>query len=131
MQKTLLVITALSGILAVTLGAFGAHGLEAYFSTYPKGLHMWEKAVQYQAYHTLAIFMCYLFVRKENVSFIRNAAICFALGILMFSGSLYLLATRELTGIPAVVLGPITPIGGFFFIIGWGLVLVQALKNKD
>ncbi|MBS1612292.1 MAG: DUF423 domain-containing protein [Bacteroidetes bacterium] len=131
MQKTLLVITALSGILAVTLGAFGAHGLEQYFSTYPKGLHMWEKAVQYQVYHTLAIFMCYLFVRKENVNFIRNAGLCFALGILFFSGSLYLLATHPLTGIPTSVIGPITPIGGFFFIIGWGLVLVQALKNND
>lgn len=129
MQKTFLVITALSGIVAVSLGAFGAHGLKPLLS--PDQLNMWEKAVQYQIYHTLAIFMCYLFLRKEYIAVIRNAAICFALGILMFSGSLYLLATRELTGIPGVVLGPITPIGGFFFIIGWSLVLVQALRKND
>ena len=129
MQKTFLVITALSGIAAVTLGAFGAHGLRDYFALHPKELNMWEKGVQYQIYHTLAIFMCFLFLRKDYVALIRNAAICFALGILFFSGSLYLLATRYITHIPDMALGPITPIGGFFFIIGWGLVLVQALKG--
>lgn len=128
MQKTFLIITALSGITAVTLGAFGAHGLKPLLT--PDQLNMWEKGVQYQIYHTLAIFMCHLFLRKEYVALIRNAAICFALGILMFSGSLYLLATRELTHIPGIVLGPITPFGGFFFILGWGLVLVQALKSE-
>jgi uncharacterized membrane protein YgdD (TMEM256/DUF423 family) len=86
--------------------------------------------VQYQVYHTLAIFICYLFLKKEYSSLIRNAAICFSLGILCFSGSLYLLSTRELTGIAAVALGPVTPIGGFFFIAGWGLVLVQAIRRN-
>ncbi|MCW5908302.1 MAG: DUF423 domain-containing protein [Chitinophagales bacterium] len=127
MQKIFLIIAALAGLISVVLGAFGAHGLKPLLS--PDHLAMWEKGVQYQVYHTLAIFMCYLFLKKEHSSFIRNAAICFALGIMCFSGSLYLLSTRELTGIPALILGPVTPIGGFFFIAGWGLVLVQALKR--
>lgn len=129
MQKTFLVITALAGLTAVALGAFGAHGLKPYLDT--NQLNMWEKGVQYQVYHSLAIFMCYLFLKKDYSTLIRNAAICFALGILCFSGSLYLLATREFTGIPTLILGPITPIGGFFFIAGWGLVLVQAVKGED
>lgn len=127
MQKPLLVITALAGLTAVALGAFGAHGLKPLLSS--EHLAMWEKAVQYQMYHTLAIFMCYLFLKKHYSALIRNAAICFALGIFCFSGSLYLLATRQLTGIPTLMLGPVTPIGGFFFIAGWGLVLVQAVKK--
>ena len=126
MQKTFLVITALAGLTAVALGAFGAHGLKPYLDS--NQLNMWEKGVQYQVYHSLAIFMCYLFLKKEQSHLIRNAAICFALGILCFSGSLYLLATRHLTEFPAAFLGPVTPIGGFFFIAGWGLVLVQAVK---
>lgn len=128
MQKTFLVITALAGLTAVALGAFGAHGLKPYLDA--NQLNMWEKAVQYQVYHSLAIFMCYLFLKKEHSNLIRNAAICFALGVLCFSGSLYLLATRHLTDLPAAFLGPVTPIGGFFFIAGWGLVLVQAVKGE-
>lgn len=128
MPNIFLVIAALSGLISVMLGAFGAHGLKPLLS--PDYLSMWEKGVQYQVYHTLAIFICYLFLKKEYSSLIRNAAICFSLGILCFSGSLYLLSTRELTGIAAVALGPVTPIGGFFFIAGWGLVLVQAIRRN-
>ncbi len=127
MQKTFLVATALAGLTAVALGAFGAHGLRPLLT--PEQLNMWDKGVQYQLYHTLATFMCFLYLRKEYSSNIRNAGLCFMIGILCFSGSLYLLATRDLTHIPVIILGPITPIGGFFFIAGWGLVLMQALKT--
>lgn len=128
MKKTFLIAAALAGLTAVILGAFGAHGLRPLIS--PEHLSLWEKGVQYQIYHALAIFLCYLFLKRDYTLLIRNAAICFAMGILFFSGSLYLLATRELTGIPAILLGPITPVGGFFFIIGWGLIFVQALKEE-
>lgn len=127
-QKAFLIAVAASGLVAVALGAFGAHGLRPLLT--PDQLNMWEKAVQYQLYHTLATFMCFLYLRKEYSANIRNAGICFLAGVVCFSGSLYLLATRGLTGLPAVALGPITPIGGFFFIAGWGLVLVQALKSS-
>jgi uncharacterized membrane protein YgdD (TMEM256/DUF423 family) len=126
-QKAFLVAAAVAGLTSIMFGAFGAHSLRPHVS--PDELHAWETGVQYQIYHALALFMCFLYLRKEPSVTIRNAGICFILGIICFSGSLYLLATNELTGIPTIVLGPVTPIGGFFFIAGWSLVLVQALKG--
>ena len=128
MQKAFLVAAALAGLTAVIFGAFGAHSLKPHISA--DQLHAWETGVQYQIYHALALFMCFLYLRKEQSVNIRNAGICFMLGILCFSGSLYLLATKDFTGIPGIIIGPVTPIGGFFFIAGWSLVLVQALKGE-
>lgn len=128
MQKTLLIAAALAGLTAVAFGAFGAHGLRPLISQ--EQLLIWEKGVQYQIYHSLALFLCFLYLRKEDSKIIRNASWCFLTGIFCFSGSLYLLATRELTQFPAVIIGPVTPIGGFFFIAGWGLILMQAIKQK-
>jgi uncharacterized membrane protein YgdD (TMEM256/DUF423 family) len=128
-QKIFLIGSSFAGLTAVILGAFGAHALKPLIPA--DQLTIWEKGVQYQIYHALALFMCFLFLRKGPAPYIRNAAICFLLGIICFSGSLYLLATRSLTGIPGIVLGPITPIGGFFFIAGWSLVFAQALKKED
>jgi uncharacterized membrane protein YgdD (TMEM256/DUF423 family) len=127
MRKSILVLASFFGLIAVAFGAFGAHGLKKLIS--PEYITMWEKGVQYQFYHTLALIVCAIYLKTEDSKLIRNAAYCFVLGILFFSGSLYLLATRELTGIPTVILGPITPIGGFFFIVGWGLIFVNALKK--
>src|SRR4051812_32471589 len=121
MQRAFLIVAALAGLTAVVLGAFGAHSLHDLLT--PNQLMIWEKGVQYQIYHALALFICAIYLRKEYSVSIRNAAICFMVGILFFSGSLYLLATKDLTGIPIIFIGPITPIGGFFFIAGWGLVL--------
>jgi uncharacterized membrane protein YgdD (TMEM256/DUF423 family) len=128
-QKAFLVAAAIAGLTSIMFGAFGAHSLKPHIST--DALHAWETGVQYQIYHALALFMCFLYLRKEQSVTIRNAGICFMLGIVCFSGSLYLLATAELTGIPTIILGPVTPIGGFFFIAGWGLVLIQALKSNS
>src|SRR5687767_6391180 len=128
MQRTFLIIAALAGLTAVILGAFGAHSLRTVLT--PGQLAVWEKGVQYQIYHALALFICSIYLRREYSISIRNAAICFIAGILFFSGSLYLLATKELTGIPVLFIGPVTPIGGFFFIAGWGLVLIQAMKKN-
>lgn len=129
MQRIFLATAALAGLTAVMFGAFGAHGLKAYLNL--NQLQMWEKGVQYQFYHAIALFTCYLYLRKEDSTIIRNAGICFILGILCFSGSLYLLSTRQLTGLNAAFLGPVTPIGGFFFIAGWGLILVNALRKES
>ena len=129
MQKIFLIAAALAGLLAVMFGAFGAHALRALLNV--DQLNIWEKGVQYQIYHALALFACSMYLRHETSTLIRNAGICFILGIICFSGSLYLLATRELTHIPAIILGPVTPIGGFFFIAGWSFVLLQALKKEE
>lgn len=120
-------LAAIAGITSVALDAFGAHGLKPYLDM--NQLSLWEKAVHYQIYHTLAAWVCSIYLKREYSGWVYSAAICFFIGIVCFSGSLYLLATRHLTGIPGVVLGPVTPIGGFFFIAGWVLVLVNAWKN--
>jgi len=128
-QRVFFVIAALGGLLAVVFGAFGAHALRQVLTI--EQLMIWEKGVQYQFYHSLALLLCYLYLRSERSTYVRNAAICFVLGITCFSGSLYLLATDDFLHIPKLILGPITPIGGLFFIAGWGLLLVEGMKKGE
>ncbi|MCK6265325.1 DUF423 domain-containing protein [Vibrio sp. ZSDE26] len=127
-SKYLLTFCGLSGILSVVLGAFAAHGLKAILSPYLIGV--FETGVQYQFIHTIAIALCAILIHinigiKARKYFFL-AAICFIIGILCFSGSLYALA---LTGIKWF--GPITPFGGLFFIFGWGLFTAAALQLKE
>ena len=128
MQKIIFTATALSGFMAVGLGAFGAHALRSLISV--DAIAIWEKGIQYQFYHTLALLFCCLYLRTQYVTIVRNAAICFLLGIVCFSGSLYLLATRELSGISTAIIGPVTPLGGIFFICGWALLLFHFLQTE-
>ena len=120
MDKTLLLVGALAGFLAVALGAFVAHALRARLS--PEMLAVFETGVRYQMYHALAILLVGLILGRFDGWMIRAAAWAFTAGIVLFSGSLYLLA---LTG--ATILGAITPIGGLAFLIGWGLLAVAAV----
>ena len=128
MQKGILFAASLAGLLAVIFGAFGAHALRAMLS--PGQLSIWEKGVQYQMYHALALFACAVYLRTHASSLLSKAAICFVAGILCFSGSLYLLATSEITGISTSIIGPVTPIGGLFFIAGWALILSESLWKE-
>lgn len=128
MNKKIILTASLFGLLAVILGAFGAHGLEGKVSDYQ--LDTWKTANQYHFYHTLALLFLSTFSRAKNAS-IRLSFIAFTVGIFFFSGSLYLLSTKHLIGIDnASFLGPITPIGGLFFIIGWIGLFWAALKNR-
>jgi len=120
MDKTLLLVGSVAGFLAVALGAFGAHGLRARLS--PEMLAVFETGVRYQMYHALAILIVGLVLGRFDGWMIRTAAWAFTAGIVLFSGSLYLLA---LTGV--TVLGAITPIGGLAFLVGWGLLAVAAV----
>ncbi|MGD9169588.1 MAG: DUF423 domain-containing protein [Candidatus Thiodiazotropha sp.] len=119
MARSFLIIAALSGMLLVMLGAFGAHALEA--RLLPEQMIWWQKAVHYQGLHTLALFGTGLFALHYPGRALSIAGWLFLAGILLFSGSLYLLA---LTGVPS--LGMVTPFGGTAFIIGW-LALVMAV----
>jgi uncharacterized membrane protein YgdD (TMEM256/DUF423 family) len=107
--RSALIVAAISGALAVGLGAFGAHGLR--HSVTPERLEIWRTAVQYQMFHTLALLVLGLLGGALDV---RWAARLFTVGILIFSGSLYVLV---LSGIG--VLGAVTPLGGAAFIAGW------------
>ena len=129
-----LVIIGLLGAIAVTLGALGAHFLK---SKVPSGLitldqlNSFDVGVKYQMYHVLGMFGLYLLAMQKQHKFIAWAFNCFIIGIFCFSGSLYLLCTRNLFGAEWLkILGPITPIGGLFFITGWILIGLMGLKSQ-
>jgi uncharacterized membrane protein YgdD (TMEM256/DUF423 family) len=111
-ELNFLVIGAISGCLVVILGAFGAHGLKDVLDEY--GNTIYEKAVLYHMFHTMAILILGLIEKIQPELQLSLAGWAFIFGIILFSGSLYVLAV---TGIKS--LGMITPIGGVFFIIGW------------
>jgi len=129
MNKRIILVASVLGALAVILGAFGAHGLEGKISEYQIGT--WKTANQYHFYHTFALLFLSTFSRAKSAS-IKLSSIMFTLGIFLFSGSLYLLSIRDLLGITNLsILGPITPLGGLCFIIGWIGLFVAAFKNKS
>lgn len=92
---------------------------------------IFEKGVSYQFYHTLAAFMAYILFEVKQVRYLLTAAVLFLIGILLFSGSLYVLATADLTGFPRALAGPLTPMGGLFFIGGWATLIYAAVKNSQ
>jgi len=119
-NKTFLLIGALAAFLAVALGAFGAHWLRSRLS--PEMLAVFETAVRYQMYHALAILLVGLMMAPMGGWAVHTAGWAFAIGIVLFSGSLYLLA---ITGTTAF--GAITPIGGLAFLVGWGCLIIAGL----
>lgn len=120
-------IAAISGALAVMLGAFGAHSLKALLS--PEQLQTFETGVRYQFYHTFALLFTGWLATTRPSKLINMAGASFVAGICCFSGSLYILSVRSLLGIENLsLIGPVTPIGGLFFIIGWILLLGASKK---
>ena len=116
-------------LLAVILGAFGAHSLEAKLST--EQLQTFETGVRYQFYHGIAILLAILLYFHYAQRLLIRAAQFFLVGTILFSGSIYLLACREILGLASWTwLGPITPIGGTFFIMGWILLLLGISKTE-
>ena len=118
--KKTLVMASIFGALAVSLGAFGAHGLKSMVSADRIGI--FETGVRYQFYHTFGLFVVALvgeWLAPER--FFRLASGLFIGGMVLFSGSLYLLACRDFLGLEAwtMVLGPMTPIGGLCLVLGW------------
>lgn len=120
-----LALGALAGLLAVMAGAFGAHGLRGVVSE--RGLAVFETAVSYQMYHALILAGAAMMPALGLSRRLLVAACGFWLaGIVLFSGSLYLLV---LSG--THWLGPVTPVGGVCFMIGWVLLIVAALKKEQ
>lgn len=127
--RALLIAASLSGMLAVILGAFGAHALKTRLS--PEALSSFEVAVRYQFIHTIAIFAAVWMAERFCIRLPIFAGWYFIAGILLFSGSIYLLTTRSLLGIEGWRwLGPVTPIGGLCFIQGWVMLLITALRAQ-
>jgi uncharacterized membrane protein YgdD (TMEM256/DUF423 family) len=113
-------LAALLGLLAVALGAFGAHGLKDLLAQNHTAA-IWEKAVFYHFIHTLM-----LFVLAQRRPIPSGPWLSFLAGILIFSGSLYLLAVTNVKW-----LGAITPLGGLSFLVGWGWLFLRARKLAE
>lgn len=127
MNKKILATAALLGLLCVVLGAFGAHGLKGKITA--DSLENWKTAVNYQFFHvvTLLFLTTNTNLKQKTVNILF---FLFTTGIILFSGSLYVLALRKLVGLEMLtpILGPITPIGGLFLIVGWLTLFINALK---
>jgi len=120
MDRAFLLTGALSGFIAVAVGAFGAHGLRNRLS--PEMLAVFETGVRYHLFHTFAVLFVAVAAARFDGWLVRGAGWSFTAGIVLFSGSLYALA---LTGV--TTLGAVTPIGGLAFLVGWGFLAVAAM----
>src|SRR5437870_13258661 len=123
MDRTFLLAGAVAGLIAVAFGAFGAHGLRGRLT--PEMLAVFETGVRYQMYHALALLLVAALaphVPGNADTAYRVAGWLFLAGIVIFSGSLYLLAVTGVT-----ILGAITPIGGVAFLAGWAALAIASL----
>lgn len=118
-DRTFLLIGALAGGVGVGLGAFGAHGLRSRLT--PEMLNVFETGVRYHMYHALAILLVAALMGRMEARLLPVSGWCFSAGIVIFSGSLYALATTGVT-----MLGAITPIGGVAFLAGWICLILVA-----
>ncbi len=120
MDRTFMFVAALAGFVGVALGAFGAHVLKARLST--DMLAVFETGVRYHLIHAVAILATAALMGRASGRLLAAAGWLFSGGIVLFSGSLYVLA---LTGI--TLFGAITPLGGLAFLAGWACLLIAAL----
>ncbi len=127
MNKSILVAGTILGILGIILGAFGAHGLEKLVDA--DAVNTFETGVRYQIYH--AFFL--LILGGTNFVNLKTKKIVFYLvivGVLFFSGSIYGLATNELSSFDFKTIAMITPVGGLLLILSWVMVLIGIMRNK-
>lgn len=127
MKQITLLLGAFYGATAVILGAFGAHAFKKILSA--EKLLSFETGVKYQMYHALLLVVLGLFLNFQT-NLEKGVAWSLILGTLLFSFSIYFLSFAEHWGINLKWLGPITPLGGFSLIIGWGLLFFYFLKMK-
>ena len=128
MNKKLKILGCIFGASAVIIGAFGAHGLDGKIDL--ESIKSFETGVKYQMYHALLLLILG-FNLKPEAKFVQAMIYFFGIGIVLFSISIYLLATNSLT--PALdfrTIGFVTPIGGTLLIIGWILLLLSFIKEQ-
>jgi uncharacterized membrane protein YgdD (TMEM256/DUF423 family) len=130
MHKNFLIAGTLFGGLAVALGAFGAHGLQK-ITQDEKVLQGFQTGVQYQVYHALALLAVGVLYEKISTRSMLMAGYSFIIGIILFSGSLYLLTLLKVNESSLIrYVGPVTPLGGLLFIAGWLLLVAAVIKKK-
>ncbi|CAH0243159.1 hypothetical protein SRABI96_02983 [Peribacillus sp. Bi96] len=119
--KLFIILGALNAFIAVALGAFGAHGLEGKIPD--KYLETWQTAVQYQMFHAVGLLAIGLLAGKISSPLINWSGWLMLIGIILFSGSLFVLSVTQIK-----VLGAITPLGGVSFLVAWVLMIIAAYK---
>ena len=127
MEKKIFISASLLGLLTVVLGAFAAHGLRSALSVL--SLESFQTGVRYQMYHAFFLFVVGLLPQLTLAQKSRLFWLTI-IGVVLFSGSIYLLSSNTLTPIDFGFLGPITPIGGLFLISAWVVLFYHLLKNK-
>ncbi|AOH57248.1 hypothetical protein ABE28_023120 [Peribacillus muralis] len=120
-MKLFIILGAINGFIAVALGAFGAHGLEGKIPD--KYLETWQTAVQYQMFHAVGLLVIGLLAGKISSPLINWSGWLMLIGIILFSGSLFVLSVTQIK-----VLGAITPLGGVSFLTAWVLMIIAAYK---
>lgn len=124
MKNKTLVSGAIFGFLTVAIGAFGAHGLKELLVENGR-IDTFETGVQYQSIHALALLFLGVYRKYNQAKILSWAAVCFVTGVLIFSGSLYVLSISN-----AGFWGAITPIGGLLMLAGWVSVIVGIVKEQ-
>ncbi len=128
MHNTFIKLAAIIGALSVALGAFGAHALKQRASEYAVGI--FETAVRYQFYHVIALLAVGILFKDFGNRWMTYAGWSFILGIILFSGSLYLLTYIKMIDKPSLNwIGAITPLGGVALIAGWVCMFMALLKQ--
>ena len=126
----LLMIASIFGVAGVSLGAFGAHFLKDRLAV--EELDILKTGVLYLFIHTLALMVVVLLGKSGSSSrMLKSAGLFFVFGITLFSGSLFLIATRFLTGLSPAYFGFLTPVGGLFFIAGWISLFFYAFSLRN
>ena len=128
MERKIILLASLVGGVAVVLGAFAAHGLKPLLTV--SAFDSLGTGIRYQMYHAFLLFYIGSTSRLNN----KQQSILYKLilsGILLFSGSIYLLSTNDLTSFNFKVIGFVTPLGGLFLISSWILLFVYNLRNKS
>lgn len=132
MIRTSLISGSIFAALAVALGALGAHTLKQSGQLTDVQLNSWDTGSKYQMYHALALIAVGIIAKVFGESKLLKASMwLFIAGVCFFSGSIYLLSTRSITGLEAGFLGPITPIGGLLFIAGWLCLFFVFIRKKN
>lgn len=127
MNKKILITASILGLLSVVFGAFGAHGLKPLISV--DSLQTFETGIRYQMYHALLLLFVGIapFISDKNKQIVNFLIL---VGVVFFSGSIYGLATNELTSFNFKTIALITPLGGLLLIASWIVLLISAVKAK-
>ena len=126
MDRKMAIAGSFLGLTAIILGAFGAHALKLKLSI--EQLSSFETGVKYQIYHALFLLLLSFSNISEKVK--KTVLYLVVAGVIIFSGSIYMLSTRPISGLELSFLGPITPIGGLLLISAWTILFIHFIKKK-